>query len=367
MKSNLVKSAWLALVLGVGAYAIETVPGTDPGLGIPACTDTRGWYSLFDGTQATLDKYWFLPPNQRHGNGGKWSIQTNLLYSDQASDKTGGALFTKHKFKNVEFKIEVKPHFGNDAGIFMRSTTFDKCYQVVVDYLQGDTKAIGGVYGESGLHAINYKPFGFVSPTQVTQHAEWFAKDVKAADWSTKIWKAADFNWVKARIYHDDPPWIDSWINGYQMVHYVDNKVEADNLTGYIGLQIHTGAGNWQIGNPEIYRSMLVREIKADTSAMDSYPEWDAKCGTSVARDKSRAMLENRIDWKFANGGNLQVSGFVTKPFQATVTDLAGKTVYRTSGNSGNYNLDIALPESGIHFLEFNAPGFHQALKVVRP
>jgi hypothetical protein len=376
MQQSLTRTIPATALIAAAVYAqsitlnFSTTAGADPGLGIPACTEQAGWFSLYDGTKANTEKYWFLPPGQRHGNGGRWWINNGILNSDQnPTDRTGGALFTKRKYKNVETKLDMKPYFGNDGGIFFRSTTYDKSYQVVIDYLAGPTKAIGGIYGESGLHAINYKPFGFTTADRITVGVGHHWNEVQSEspnNWATKIWKVNDYNWIHAKIYHDDPPWIDSWVNEYQMIHYRDNVVENDNLTGHIGIQIHTGSGNWSINNPNLYRKILVREVKPDGTPLASYPEWTQGCGTSVKGrriDPETATLQ----WEAPADGSLRFAGLAPGDYTLTFSDLSGKILYRVRGKPGAFSHRWANPSRGIHFLELQGTSFRRALKVIRP
>src|SRR5205085_152503 len=125
----------------------------------------------------------------------------------------------------------LNPHFGNDGGLFLRSNAIGKSYQATIDYLSGSTRSIGGVFGESGLHPINFAPYGFVAPTVITLTPNWFLNgsngrpNLTASDWPTLIWKAGSFNTFQARIYNDVPPRIDTWINTFQMIHYQDPSI----------------------------------------------------------------------------------------------------------------------------------------------
>lgn len=371
-----------SLLLGAYAFAIDITPGTDPGPGVPYCVDgakDRGWYSLFDGTQASVDKYFFLPPRQSHGDGGVWDISNGRIYSQQTPQFTGGALFTKKKYKNVEVRMLMKPYYGNDGGLFTRSTATDKSYQVVIDYLGG--KAVGGIWGESGLHSINYKPFALQAPDRISITGFHWTEVEKEppTSWGTKIWDKDRFNWLKVQVYHDDPPYINTWINGYPMIHYEDNTVEKDNLTGYLGIQVHTGKGAWQPGHPNEYKAFLVREIKADTSLLDAYPEWDAAmaAGTCVTAEQSRDTANTvsvsrhgdveraLINWRFDKGHSLQVYGHAERPYTLTLTDIAGRTVYRATGSAGEYHHVIGVSISGIHFLSIQGSGFRRSVKLL--
>lgn len=372
--------AIVAMLLAATVYAQTTLPlsrtaGADPGPGIPACDEGKGWYSLFDGTSESMVKYWFNPSGQNHGSNSRWWITNNVLYSDQSADRTGGCIFTKKQYKNVEFKTLTKPYFGNDAGIFLRSNSAGRSYQVVIDFVAGSTKAIGGIWGEarSSGQDINYKPFGFNSATSITLRSEWYSNGqngrplLTAADWNGKIWKDKDYNWVKAKIYNGDVPFIDTWINeDYQMVHYEDpaGKARNENQNGHIALQIHTGSGSWSINNPNLYKAMLVRELNADGTPLAAYPEWDQACASSVdPAGKARASAPT-LRWSLADGQSVRLEGVSPEPYSLTLADMNGKVVYRTRGDAGAFAHAVRLPRAGVSLAILDAGNHSQSYRI---
>ncbi|HEY6563775.1 MAG TPA: family 16 glycoside hydrolase, partial [Pirellulaceae bacterium] len=332
-----------------------------------------GWYSLYDGTGESVTKYWFNPSGQNHGSNSRWWITGGVLYSDQSADRTGGCIFTKRKFKNAEFKTLIKPYFGNDAGIFLRSNSAGRSYQVVIDFVQGGTKAIGGVWGEARPSGqdINYKPFGFNSASSVTLRSEWYSNgqggrpSLTAADWNGKIWKLNDFNWVTAKIYNGDVPHIDTWINkDYQMVHYEDPASKAANevQNGHIALQIHTGSGNWSINNPNQYKAMFVRELQANGQPLASYPEWSAACGTGVGK-AAPVNKAPTLDWKISDS-KLKIQGDSPEAYSLVVTDMTGKIAYREQGPAGAYTHSLNMPDAGLNLLTIRTKSARQSYSI---
>lgn len=344
---------------------LSSTVGGDPGPGIPACEEGPGWYTWYDGTKATTEKYWWLPTGQRHGNGGKWWIDAGVLYSAQNGAGQGGALYTRKQFKNMEAKVQAKPGWGNDGGIFFRAMTNNQSYQVVLDYHTGSGSAIGGVWGERNLHSISYKPFGFNSnPSSITLRSEWYLNGTQgrekltAADWPTKIWKVGEFNWVHAKVYHDDPPWIDTWVNGYQMVHYEDGIIEANNRVGYLALQVHGGSGGWSSSNtPNLYQKILLREIQPDGKPLAAYAEWEKVCNISTAPP----LLAQSPPFSLRRGHDrLILSGEGGVPRFVTVGDPAGRVLFQGSFPAGSGAAEIPWrPGSG--FLEVRTPTARQA------
>ena len=69
-----------------------------------------------------------------------------LIVGTQNPRGKGGILLTDKKYKNFEVYIEVKPDWGCDSGLFLRSSEAGEAYQVTLDYLPGG--GMGGIYGE---------------------------------------------------------------------------------------------------------------------------------------------------------------------------------------------------------------------------
>ena len=65
----------------------------------------------------------------------------------------GGILLTDKSYKNFELYMEVRPDYGCDSGIFVRSTESGHAYQITMDYLPGGsmgrliTETINGAGG----------------------------------------------------------------------------------------------------------------------------------------------------------------------------------------------------------------------------
>ena len=361
MHKMITKTCCAILAIGVSSFAaLDRTLGPDTGPGEPNCNEGLGWYTLFDGTVTSMEKYFWLPTGQAHGTGGKWTVENGIMYSDQVAGE-GGVLFTKRKYKNVEVKVSTKLNWGNDGGIFFRSNAFGKSYQVVLDYKDG--KNLGGIWGESGLHSINYKAFAFDGAAdKITATSNW-VDPVKATEWGTKIWKKDDFNTVHGRIYKNDPPWIDSWINGYKTILYKDNQVESSNLTGHVGLQIHKGTDNWRAGFPNQYKSFYIREIDAEAAPLADYPEWKLKCPTVVSGFTGKA--DAQINWKM-DGDRLRIAGTTDHDFVLTVTDVAGRLESSAKGKAGSYSHDAGILKQGIHFVSIRSGSFSRTVKVLR-
>ncbi len=391
-----IKTALLSFVLGTAVFALDLVPGIDPGLGVPYCkidandpltakdpSGNKGWYLLFNGTQASLDKYFFKPANTNHGGAATWDIQGDTVLISKQVGGVGGLLHTKHKYSNAEIKIFAKPSYGNDGGLFMHSDQMGNSWQMVIDYLGG--KTVGGFWAEglpnrSGL-SQSYKPFDFTNDSTITSNsAPWIATKAtpwvaapgaQMSEWYPRIWNTKGFNWLHAQIFNNEPVKIRTYINGYAMIDYADVPIE-NKPDGYFSLQVHTGAGLWK-GAPNQYKRVLVRNLGADGNPLASYPEWDAEVAKMVANGACPSVgIDPKMKSVFSNiqvlglsGGQTRIFGYTEANYQLKITDLTGRTAYVTNGVKGNYQHVINLSGNRIYIAQLINPYYTVTSKIV--
>jgi hypothetical protein len=171
-----------------------------------------------------------------HRGTTPWKVENGVLMATQDKPNNGGIVLTDQRYKNYEVYLEMKPDYGCDSGLFLRSTEKGEAYQVMLDYLPGGN--MGGIYGE-GL------------------------KDVKGApapDWE-KYWKKDDWNSIRARI-EGDAPHITVWMNGTQVVDWTDtaNHLPDGATDGMIAVQVH-GGGRCKPGLYHRYRNVAIKEL----------------------------------------------------------------------------------------------------------
>lgn len=202
------------------AHRFELVPGD------------LGFVSLFNGKDL---EGWHISKTNHHGTTPIWKVQDGVLSGTQDRPGEGGILLTDKKYRNFEVSLELKPDFGCDGGLFLRSTEKGEAYQVMLDYLDGG--AVGGIYGE-GL------------------------KDVKGVSpkWRPH-WKANDWNHLRARI-EGEVPRIRVWLNGIPLVDWTDtgNHLPEGATEGHIAVQVHRG-NRWIPGGEHRFRNVMVREL----------------------------------------------------------------------------------------------------------
>src|SRR5690554_2491127 len=106
-------------------------------------TDSEEYVSIFDGTSL----------NGWHKNGARWTVKSGAIISEQEppGSGNGGILLTDKKYSDYELIADVKPGWGCDSGIFLRSKPDGQSYQVYVDYHSEPNNGgiVGFIYGQS--------------------------------------------------------------------------------------------------------------------------------------------------------------------------------------------------------------------------
>jgi hypothetical protein len=201
----------------------------------------EGFTRIFNGKDLSG---WHISKTNHHGTTPDYRVLHGMIIGNQQPIGQGGILLTDKRYKNFEVYMEVKPDWGNDSGLFLRSSEAGEAYQVTLDYLPGG--GMGGVYGErlQGLAAAP-TPAGVTVPTLL-----W-----------TDVWRRESWNSVRARI-EGDVPHIQVWINGALIRDWRDtaNHAAGGATDGMIAIQIHGGAralagGFWR------WRNIAVKEL----------------------------------------------------------------------------------------------------------
>jgi hypothetical protein len=207
----------------------------------------KGFKPLFDGK--TL-KGWHISETNHHGNTKAWKIENGVITVTQDQPGNGGILLTDKEYGNFELSLELKPDFGCDGGIFLRSTEKGEAYQVMVDYLEGGV--VGGIYGER------------LPEAQAEGNGSGMKMD---REWS-RHWKKDDWNHIRIRI-EGEIPHIQVWINGQETANWTDSKNHSKTGTGkgMIALQAHrtdpkAKSQRWVPGGLHRYRNVGIKELK---------------------------------------------------------------------------------------------------------
>jgi hypothetical protein len=207
----------------------------------------KGFQPIFNGKDLTG---WHISQVNHHGNTKAWTVEDGVLMVTQEPPGNGGILLTDKQYGDFEVSLEVKPDFGCDGGLFLRSSEKGEAYQVMLDYLEGGS--IGGIYGER-LPAVNEPGAG--TGEQVNR------------DWR-RYWKTADWNHIRARI-EGEAPRIRVWLNGRRIVDWQDsaNHAAGGATRGMIAVQAHRSDpakkdSRWVAGGYHRFRNIAVKELR---------------------------------------------------------------------------------------------------------
>lgn len=232
-----------------------------------------GFTSIFNGEN--LDG-WHVSRTNHHGTTPDYRVIHGVIVGTQSPLGRGGILLTDKKYKNVELYVEIKPDYGCDSGLFVRSSEAGEAYQVTMDYLPGG--GMGGIYGERlegvggrgrgagarrGGEAANRGGTAPGPPPVVGGIPLGSSTPQGEAAWM-KAWKREDWNAVRVRIA-GDVPHITVWINDQQITDFTDTANHAkDGMTdGSLAIQVHGGA-RWVPGGFWRWRTIAVKELPAD-------------------------------------------------------------------------------------------------------
>jgi hypothetical protein len=227
------------------------VPPADEGPRVP-----EGFTPIFNGRDLTG---WHVSKTNHHGTTPDYRVLHGLIVGTQNPPGKGGILLTDKKYKNVEVYLEVKPDWGCDSGLFLRSSESGAAYQVTLDYLQGG--GMGGIYGEGlkGVTNANAPANAALTPEQRAEQAR-----ARGSVWQ-KAWKREAWNSVRARI-EGDVPQIKVWINDQLVTDFKDtaNHAAEGATDGMIAIQMHFSdpkTPRWVDGGFWRWRVIAVKEL----------------------------------------------------------------------------------------------------------
>ena len=198
---------------------------------------------------------WHTSPTNFHGVTPNFFVSNSVLIGTQNPHGFGGILLSDRKFKNADIYMEVKPDWGCDSGLFLRTAEDGSGYQVMFDYLPGGN--MGGVIGER-LEGMGNRP----DPNMTAEQRQKMMEEMRARNsaW-TKVWKREDWNSIKVHM-EGTIPHIQVWINDTQVTDFKDtaNHAKGGIERGPIGIQVHWG-DRWLDGHFWRWRGIAVREL----------------------------------------------------------------------------------------------------------
>ena len=267
--------ALLIILLALAGCSSEPpAPAGDPA--------AEEWIQLFNGKDLTG---WHRQkePGQ-HGTGGNWGVtEDGVIFGEQGppGSGNGGFLLTDETYPEFELELSLRPDWGPDSGVFVRTDERGGGWQVYVDH--HDHGNVGHVRLETKPYSVPFRPWGF-SRIDAAKPALEMAVDERTKDWPEgvyeelctqeqwlAVWKADGWNRLRIRCTGGELPVIETWVNDLKVCRFNAattthpkfdraRAVEVTNPTGSIGLQVH-GGRNWNAGDRVFWKDIRVRPI----------------------------------------------------------------------------------------------------------
>lgn len=350
---------------------------------VVSAPDAEGYLNLFDGTF----KGWFQSCLTGHSSsntrqGAVFRIGTvdgkPAIYSTQRGS-AGGVMMTNKKFSNYEIIIDFWPDYGNDGGLFNRTTIKGNAFQTVLDYIGGGS--VGGMWAEGGYtgRTRDIRPWTYNSETSVGMSGEYSwtntTKKLMAAGLKLpcpttgctqseylKLWDVDGWNQMKVQFYGGltaasnvhmkswfKKPGDSLWIPIFQ-----DTTLNFATPASYIGLQVH-GGGRFGGKNGTWYRSIRWRPLDDNGNILPGYV-----VGAKQPPHRMRAP-----NYTLASGA-YALTGTIDMDYTITVRDAAGRRLESFSGRAGAVRHPFATASRGILFLDLRTAYGVQTARVVR-
>jgi len=251
----------------------------------PALNAAAGdWEPLFNGKDLTG---WHRQKERgQHGTGGNWGVtKDGVLFGEQGppGSGNGGFLLSDEKFGDFELEISMRPDWGPDSGVFVRTDERGGGWQIYVDH--HDHGNVGHIRLETKPYSVPFRPWGF-SRIDPEKPALEMAVDTRTKTWPAgvyemtctqeewvKVWKTTGWNRLRIRVTGGVLPVIETWVNGLKVCRFNAAKTTHPKYdskrargvvkeTGSIGLQVH-GGKRWLAGQRVYWKDVRVRTINS--------------------------------------------------------------------------------------------------------
>lgn len=244
-------------------------------------TSESEWSTLFNGKD--LEGWHKQKERGQHGTGGNWGVtQEGVLFGEQdpPGSGNGGLLLTDEQFDEFELEISLKPDWGPDSGIFVRTDERGGGWQIYVDH--HDHGNVGHIRLETKPYSVPFRPFGFSRIDPDKPALEMFV-DSRTGDWPDGVyeelctqeewlaaWKPDEWNRIRIRVTGGELPTIETWVNGLKCCQFnavstthpkfdTEKAKEVTIPKGSIALQVH-GGKNWKAGQRVYWKDIRVRK-----------------------------------------------------------------------------------------------------------
>ena len=243
----------------------------------PSVTVPAGFTPIFNGT--TLSG-WHVSRTNHHGRTPDFFVMHGAIIATQNPFGGGGILLTDKTYRNFELYMEVKPDWGCDSGIFLRSTESGAAYQVTMDFLPNG--GMGSVIGEGGVTGVGGRGRAgagrAAAPAAGAQAGATpaargaaptpqgpppgFGQGNQADRPWVKVWKRDDWNTVRVRM-EGEIPHVQVWFNDVQITDFTDvaNNAIGGITEGPIAIQVHGGPSRWVQGGFWRWRNLGIKEL----------------------------------------------------------------------------------------------------------
>ena len=264
------------VILSSLAFAMSTVT-------VAQDAGRDGWVSLFNGSDLTG---WHRQRHRGlHGTGGHWGVTTDsLLFGEQnpPGSGNGGLLLSDSQYSEFELEVSLRPDWGPDSGIFVRTDEYGGGWQIYVDH--HDNGNVGHVRLETRTYSVPFRPFGF-SRVEQSMPELTMKVDARTRNWPAGVyeqtctqkeflaaWHADDWNDLRIRVTGGKLPIIEVWLNRLKVCRFDASRTShpgfdaarASNAVqpqGSIGFQVH-GGRQWQTGQRVYWKNIRVRRLK---------------------------------------------------------------------------------------------------------
>jgi hypothetical protein len=240
--------------------------------------DEANWTSLFDGR--SLDGWHTNRRRIGHGTGGRWEVRDGAIVGGQDPPGNGGLLLSDTLLGDFELSVDIRPDWGVDSGLFVRSTDDGKALQVAVDHYHGGY--IGQVYGEGlgGFNTCSYRIMGVTDEQgelTALRARPYRRPEGAKLDYAVtpeaflEAWNLDQWNRLRVRVTGQLPR-IVTWLNGVKLLDfdsasYEHPRCDREQLArlvprrGHVALQIHGGTQRWARGAKCRWRNMKFRPV----------------------------------------------------------------------------------------------------------
>ncbi len=200
--------------------------------------------------------------NGWHSDGGLWQVIDGAIVGQQnpPGSGNGGLLLSDQSFGDFETTFEVWPDWGVDTGLYTRTATNGKAYQVTIDYQTNNP--MGGIY-LSGIGDTGSWDFTLTGTNSIQGNPQFFT----VSDWPN-IWNPTGWNTFKVQVTNN-PPRIITWINGTKIKDYQDSQVRLSS-TGMVALQVHPTLAEWPNGAVTRFRNLRIKDLANNVPTPDT-------------------------------------------------------------------------------------------------